>query len=86
VDRIDEIVDKLLYGYDKKTPVAVVYRVSWPDEKIIRGTLGDIADKVKKEGIKRQALIFVGEVLRKKGFQKSRLYNKAFSHSYRRAK
>ncbi|MEW5691699.1 MAG: precorrin-4 C(11)-methyltransferase [Candidatus Hydrogenedentota bacterium] len=86
VDRIKEVVDKLLYGYPKSTPVACVYRASWPDEKIIRGTLEDIADKLKKEGIRKQAIVFVGEVLRKKGFKKSKLYNKTFSHSYRRAR
>lgn len=86
VDRIDEIVDKLLNGYDKKTPAVVVYKTSWPDEKIIRGTLLDIADKVKKAGIKKQALIFVGEVLKREEFQKSKLYDKRFSHSYRKAK
>lgn len=82
-DKIDEIVDQLIYGYSKDTPVAVVYRTTWPDEKIIRGTLKDIAKKVKQVGIKRQALIFVGDVLKKRGFTKSRLYDKSFSHTYR---
>lgn len=84
VDRIDEIVSKLISGYNKNTPAAVVYRASWPDEKIISGTLSNIAPKVKKEGIKKQALIFVGEVLGKKGFKKSALYDKTFSHAYRK--
>lgn len=83
-DRIADIREQLLYGYSNDTPVAVVYKASWPDEKIIRGTLKDIARKVKRAGIKRQALIYVGDALKKKGFQKSRLYNKDFSHSYRR--
>lgn len=84
VDKIDEVVRQLLYGYEKDTPVAVVSRVSWPDEKIIKGTLKDIAGKVKQENIKRQALIFVGDVLKKDDFKKSKLYDKSFSHSYRK--
>ncbi|MFH1859560.1 MAG: precorrin-4 C(11)-methyltransferase [bacterium] len=83
VDKIDEIVDKIICGYEKTTPVAVVYKASWDDERIIRGTLADIADKVKKEGIKRQALIIVGDVLKREGFEKSRLYAQEFTHLYR---
>ena len=84
VDKINEVVKQLLYGYKSGTPVAVVCRGSWPDEKIIRGTLKDIARKVKRERIDRQALIFVGDVLKSKDFQKSRLYDKSFPHSYRK--
>jgi len=86
VDRIDEVVEQLLYGYSNDTPVAVVCKATWPKEKIIRGTLKDISRKVKREGIKRQALIYVGDVLKKKGFKKSRLYDKSFSHAYRKKK
>lgn len=82
-DKIGEVVRQLLYGYDYDTPVSVVSKASLPDEKIVRGTLRDIADKVKRESIKRQALIFVGDVLKKRAFKKSRLYDKNFSHSYR---
>jgi len=64
----------------------VIERVSWPDERGIQGTLVDIAQKVKAAGIKRQALIIVGEVLRKKGYQPSRLYDKNFSHGFRKAR
>lgn len=84
IDKIGEVARQLLHGYDIDTPVAVVSRASWPDEKIIRGTLNDIADKVKRERIDRQALIFVGDVLKRKDFKKSRLYDKTFSHSYRK--
>lgn len=85
VDRIAEIVNKLFSGYSKDTPAAVVYRASWPDEKIISGTLSNIAVKVKKAGIKKQALIFVGEVLGKTDFKKSSLYNKTFFHGFRKS-
>jgi len=65
------------------TPVAVVERASWPEEKIVRGTLADIAARVKKAGISRTAIIIIGDVLGKGG-QKSRLYHRGFEHSYRK--
>lgn len=84
VAHIDEVVRQLLFGYDENTPVAVVSKASLPDEKIVRGTLSDICDKVKREKLNRQAIIFVGDVLKKKDFEMSRLYSKNFSHSYRK--
>ena len=83
VQDIGRVVKKLKCGYAQDTPVAVVERASWPDERGIQGTLADIAQKVKASGIKRQALIIVGEVLRKKGYQPSRLYAKDFAHGFR---
>ena len=83
VQNISRVVKKLKSGYAQDTPVAVVERVSWPDERGVQGTLADIAQKVKAAGIKRQALIIVGEVLRKKGYQPSRLYAKDFAHGFR---
>lgn len=89
VSLIERVVEELLNGgYPSKTPVAVVYRVSWNDETIIRSTLKDIAKKVRPLGIKRQALILVGSVLgsvERKGYR-SELYNKPFSHRYRQRK
>ncbi len=83
---IERVVRKLLYGYNRKTPVAVVSRASWPDEKVIKGTLTDIADKVKEARITRQSLIIVGDVLKRKNFQLSKLYDKNFTTMYRKAK
>lgn len=83
---ISRVVKKLKCGYNQSTPVAVVERASWPDERGIYGTLADIAKKVKAAGIKRQALIIVGEVLRKKGYHPSRLYDKDFTHGFRPAR
>jgi precorrin-4/cobalt-precorrin-4 C11-methyltransferase len=68
-------------------PVAVVFRASWPDEKVIRGTLGDIRAKVKAEGLTRTALILVGRVLDEDGaFTDSRLYAADHTHVLRPAK
>lgn len=60
-DRIEEIVAKL--QYPTSTPAAVIYHASWPDQKIVRGTLADIARKASAAGITRSALLLVGGVL-----------------------
>jgi precorrin-4/cobalt-precorrin-4 C11-methyltransferase len=60
-DRIGEIIAKL--RRPPSTPAAVVYHASWPDEKVIRGTIGDIAEKARAEGITRSALLIVGGVI-----------------------
>jgi len=78
ISRVEEIAGELVAGgYPPETPAAVVYRASWEDEKVIRGTLGDIASKVKECGINRQALILVGEALFPRDFPPSRVYGKA---------
>ena len=81
---IDGLVAELLEGgFGKETAVAVVYRVSWDDEKIILGTLGNIGKKVQNLQISRQAMILVGDAIARRG-DKSLLYNKEFSHGYRK--
>jgi precorrin-4/cobalt-precorrin-4 C11-methyltransferase len=72
IDRIRDIVDNLDRAGD--TPVAVVYHASWPDEKVLRGTLADIAEKVEAAGISKSALILVGGVVTRTGFRRSHLY------------
>jgi precorrin-4/cobalt-precorrin-4 C11-methyltransferase len=88
VAMIDRVVAELLAGaYTPATPAAVVCRASWPDEEVVEGTLADIAVKAMGAGIDRQALIIVGDVLqaRKKGLKaKSLLYDKCFSHEFRK--
>lgn len=69
------------YGAD--CPVAVVYRASWPDQKIIRGTLADIAPRVREAGITRTALILVGRVLEPSEFRDSALYDPDHVHVMR---
>ena len=73
-------------GYKKTTPVAVVYRASWNDQKIITGTLEDITKKVLAEKITRTAIVIVGDVLKPGSYEYSRLYDKKFSHGFRKAK
>ena len=76
------VSDFIKAGRSPETPVAVVYRVTWPNEKIVYGKLSDIADKVEEAGIKRQAMILVGAALERSG-KKSLLYNHGFAHGYR---
>jgi precorrin-4/cobalt-precorrin-4 C11-methyltransferase len=84
VRMIDRIVADILPHYGEETPAAVVYRASWPDERVIEGTLGTISELVGNAGIERTALIVVGPVLRDHG-TKSRLYDSSFSHGFREA-
>ncbi len=78
------VQEKLLTAYPAETPVAVVYKASWPDQKIVRGLLKDLADLMHKEKIAMTAMIIVGRCLTARG-HKSRLYDKSFSHAYRKA-
>ena len=83
VQDIDRVVYQLLEGgYPIDTPVVVVYKATWPDQELVRGSLEDIADKVKAAGIKKTALILVGSFLGNENSY-SKLYDKYFSHEYR---
>jgi precorrin-4/cobalt-precorrin-4 C11-methyltransferase len=86
VNLIDQVVDQLLTAYPPETPVMVAYRVSWPEERFIRGTLATIAQAVADAGITRQALIIVSPALaaREQGLAaRSLLYDATFTHGYR---
>jgi len=85
VAHIEKVMEQLRTGYSPDTPVAVIYKASWPDEKVVRGTLKTIAGKVHKAGIKRQALILVGSALGNTGDKhRSTLYQEGFAHGYRK--
>lgn len=85
VQAIEKVVERLLVGYNLDTPVAVVYKATWKDEKIVRGTLKDIADKVREANIERFAQILVGDFL-SSDYEMSKLYDKSFTHMYRSGK
>lgn len=78
----DELIEG---GYSLETPAAVVYKASWPDEKIIRTTLSALSDDMEKENITKTALIIVGDVL---GgcYSLSKLYDENFTTEYRKGK
>ena len=73
-------------GYKKSTPVAVVYRASWSDQKIVKGTLGDITKKIKDAKITRTAIVIISDVIEPESYEYSKLYDKDFSHGYRKSK
>ncbi|MBQ6779747.1 MAG: precorrin-4 C(11)-methyltransferase [Treponema sp.] len=82
---LPELTAELLSGgaYTERTPCAVVYKASWQDEKIVRGTLADIAGKTAEAGITKTALVLVGDFLGDR-YELSRLYDKQFSTKYRK--
>ncbi len=85
---IEKLRDELLQGYPASTPVVVIQKATWPDQKIVRGTLDDIAQKVRDAGIRKTALIYIGETLRASEAllgKTSKLYDKGFTHEYRKA-
>lgn len=85
VHDIGKVTEELSTSYPLDTPVAVVQKASWPDEKIIRGTLADIVEKVLAAQINKTAMIVVGHVFRGI-YEKSKLYDQAFTHGYREGK
>ncbi|SFD64331.1 precorrin-4 C(11)-methyltransferase [Roseivivax sediminis] len=82
VQNLGAVVGDLVPHYGADCPVAVVYRASWPDERIVRATLGTIEDEM-GEGITRTALILVGPALAAEDFTESRLYAADYDRRYR---
>ena len=86
VKQIDMVVEKLKQGYGRDdVPVAVVYKATWPDQQILRGTLKDIVAKVKDADIQKFSQILVGDFL-DADFERSQLYHPQFSHEFREKK
>jgi len=83
VDKLREIVAELTPHYGADCPVAVLHRVSWPDQDGVVGTLADIAAQVEAKGFTRTALILVGRVIQPEGFPASYLYSAAHAAWYR---
>jgi precorrin-4/cobalt-precorrin-4 C11-methyltransferase len=80
---LDKVVSDLVPFYGADCPAAVVYRASWPDEQIVRATLGTVAAEVAKSPIDRTALILVGKVLSARDFRNSALYDVAYQRRFR---
>ncbi|WP_432205210.1 precorrin-4 C(11)-methyltransferase (plasmid) [Cetobacterium somerae] len=83
VHMIGDVVKKLLTHYPLTTPIAIVQRASWEDQKIVLGTLENIEEKVKEANITKTAQILVGDFLGDK-YEKSLLYDKHFTHEFRK--
>jgi precorrin-4/cobalt-precorrin-4 C11-methyltransferase len=82
VDKLREIVAELVPHYGVDCPVAVLHRVSWPDQDGVVGTLADIAAQVEAKGFTRTALILVGRVIHPEGFPNSYLYSAEHAQAY----
>ena len=83
VNNLARVVRELVPFYGEDCPVVVAYRVSWPDQEFVHGTLADIRPKVKAAGFTRTALILIGRVLGEAEFRDSRLYDAGHHHVLR---
>lgn len=83
IHALDRVVEELTPLYGADCPVAVVVRASWPEERIVRGTLATIAVRVAAEPVERTALILVGRTLAAEGFRESALYDAAYQRRFR---
>jgi precorrin-4/cobalt-precorrin-4 C11-methyltransferase len=83
IHALDKVVAELAPHYGAECPVAIVYRASWPEERILRGTLADISAQATATTIERAALIFVGPALAAKDFADSALYSADYIRRFR---
>ena len=83
IGQMETIANKLTNYYGPECPIAVIYRASWPDQVIIKGTLADVSEKVKLSGITKTAMIIVGHAMKRPLKHASLLYDKYFTHEYR---
>jgi precorrin-4/cobalt-precorrin-4 C11-methyltransferase len=83
IHRLEAIVTELVPFYGADCPVAVVVRASWSDERILRGTLGDIGAQVAAEPIERTAIVLVGRALAAEDFRESALYDPDYRRRFR---
>ncbi|MEI5667046.1 precorrin-4 C(11)-methyltransferase [Bosea sp. CCNWLW174] len=80
---IEQVVAELIPFYGADCPVAIVFRASWPEERILRGRLAEIADKVRAAELERTALILVGPALAAEDFSESALYSTGYDRRFR---
>ena len=83
VGLIDRVASELLTSYPTETPVAVVEKASWPEQRLVGGSLGELVSLVREAGITRQAIILVGDFLASQDYEQSRLYAPEFEHGFR---
>jgi precorrin-4/cobalt-precorrin-4 C11-methyltransferase len=83
IQSIGTIVDQLAPSYGADCPAAVVVRASWPDQRVLTGTLGDITGKIAAEPIERTAVVLVGRALDAHGFRESALYDAGYRRRFR---
>jgi precorrin-4/cobalt-precorrin-4 C11-methyltransferase len=83
-DQMAEVVAALLPTYGPEAPVVVAYRVGWPDQHFLRSSLAEVAARMASAGITRTALIFIGPMLDAAPASESHLYDKHYSHMFRK--
>lgn len=82
---LEELSRRLVAGgYEANTPAAIVYKATWPDEKIVRTCVGELYTAAKENNINKTALILVGDFLGSE-YSRSKLYDPTFSHEFREA-
>lgn len=82
---LEELTERLIKGgYTADTPAAIVYKATWPDEKVVRTNVGSLAQAAQEENITKTALIVVGDFLGSK-YERSKLYDPTFTHEFREA-
>ncbi len=82
---LDKLQAELLKGaYTENTPAAIVYKATWPEEKVVRCTVGTLAESGAREGIRKTALVLVGDFLGA-AYERSKLYDPAFTTEFREA-
>jgi len=83
---LDRVAEELLSAYPPETPVAIVEKASWPDQRVVSGALAELAALGREAGITRQAVILVGNFLGSRDYECSRLYDASFTHGFREGK
>ena len=82
---LSEVIDELLFHYSKDTPVALVQRASWPEERVHRGHLGELLNEIEPRSWALTTMLLVGQALDENVVTESRLYAADYSHRFRRA-
>lgn len=82
--QVPEVVAALTPHYGPDAPIIVAYRVTWPDQQIIRCTLATLAEEMKLAKLTLTALILIGPMLEAEGAQESHLYHRGYTHRFRR--
>jgi precorrin-4/cobalt-precorrin-4 C11-methyltransferase len=83
IHAVETIVEDLIPHYGSDCPVALIMRASWPDERVLRGTLGTISALLAAEPMERTALILVGKTIAPSDFEDSALYSAAYHRRFR---
>jgi precorrin-4/cobalt-precorrin-4 C11-methyltransferase len=81
---LSEVIEELLFHYSQETPVALVQRASWPEERIHRGHLGELLNEIDPRSWALTTMLLVGQTLDEKIVSESRLYAADYSHRFRR--